>query len=124
MQDQAVENQTKLIVDSVKQLLNEEQIFHPLKGDLDGRSVMRREFVRAIKVEYQGRDAVGGYCANISTQGIELITQELFPINSKAIIEIQSVRPKESYRFVAECRWVQEDKVGGILSGWSFLKTL
>lgn len=120
----AVENHEKLIADSVNELLNEEPIFHPLKGDMDGRSVIRREFVRAIKVEYEGSSPIEGYCANISTQGVELITHQAFHVNSKAIIHIESNQRTEFYRFVAECRWVHNDDVGGILSGWSFLKTL
>lgn len=124
MRENTLEHEAKQVADTIKRLLDEDPVFHPLKGDSDGRSAIRREFVRAVKVEFENQTSAEGYCANISTHGIELITQQMFPVNSKAIIEIQSVRVNESYRFVAECRWAEDHDVGGILSGWSFLREI
>lgn len=124
MHNPTLVSDSELIEEFVSELLNEEAIFHPIRGGREGRSALRRDFVRAIQVEIESGEKVGGYCSNISRLGAELITQDPFLFESKAIIHIGDYDQKRFLRFVAECRWTQDNGVGGLLSGWSFLKAL
>lgn len=111
------------IAEFVQKLLDEDDVFHPLKGDREGRATIRREFVRVTRVVFENGEMVEGYCGNISTDGIEIVTQESIRTQSKAIVEVASREPNETYRFIAECRWSNDMEIGGVLSGWRFLHT-
>lgn len=108
----------------VNELLGEDPIFHPLKGDREGRCAIRREFVRAVHVECSDAEIIGGHCGNISKAGIELITRKSFRPLSKAIIRVQSSDASRTFDFVSECRWCIDKGDGGVVSGWSFLNAL
>ncbi len=124
MPNNTLDSDSQFIDVAITKLLNEEAIFHPIQGSWEGRSALRREFVRAIAVVFENGLTVEGYSRNISTEGVEIITQQLFQIDAKAIVHIANNDQSEGVKLVAECRWAHDDGAGGKLSGWTFIKSL
>lgn len=110
------------LAESVAELLSEEDVFHPVQGDWTGRVSLRRQFVREIRVLLQNGLEIKGYCGNISDEGIELKTLSEIQQFTEAILEVRSLKyPCKPYRFTAQCRWCENQGVGGVSSGWTLL---